>query len=599
MALSQLEVTGAEVYAVTVGNELSKRGHNVIYVSDTLSKPILAQFIPIGFNKRSPHRRLWQIFKLVLIIKYNKIQLVHAHSRAAGWSSYIACKITGTPMVTTVHGRQSVHRSRKIFHAFGHTAIAIAEAIKDQIVLDLDVPARQVVVLRNAINTHDFAISPLKRPNGKPIISIIGRLTGPKGALCFQLLERALNNLITDSKIDIRIVTSSQLPERFSKYQEFVRRQDPDQSILEEIKDSQLIIGAGRVAVEALLVGRPVFAIGEAMSIGLITPENLDEALKSNFGDIGPKELQIDFDEVKDHLENFVEALNNYSNPTLTKLKSEITTLRLRVAKEFNLINIVDKLESIYQTAIVDTLKREMPILMYHRFIAHESEKGVHGTWMHEHRFENHLKLIKNLGYETITFRDLDEKGFIHRLEPNGKYIIITADDGYRDNLTRMLPLLEKYDMKAVVFIVSNETHNRWDTDHPTNPDVRAELLSPSEIKTLDDSGRIEIGGHTSSHAKLDELSHIEQRREITENKDRLESILGHTIISFAYPYGNIDENAKSEVRAAGYHFAVATDSGPRQMHLDPFQIRRIAVFPRTSTFGLWRKIRGNYVWRR
>ena len=176
---------------------------------------------------------------------------------------------------------------------------------------------------------------------------------------------------------------------------------------------------------------------------------------------------------------------------------------------------------------------------------------------------------------------------------------MITADDGYRDNLTRMLPILEKYNMRAVVFVVSNETYNRWDTDHPVSPDVRADLLSPAEIRALESSGRIEIGGHTLSHARLDELESSEQREEIKGNKQHLEDILGHPVISFAYPYGNVDDSAKSEVKAAGYRFAVATDSGPRALHKDPFQIRRIAVFPRTSTFGLWRKIRGNYVWRR
>ncbi len=176
---------------------------------------------------------------------------------------------------------------------------------------------------------------------------------------------------------------------------------------------------------------------------------------------------------------------------------------------------------------------------------------------------------------------------------------MITADDGYRDNLTRMLPLLEKYDMKAVIFIVSNETHNRWDTESTSDPDVRADLLSTKEIKTLVASGRVEIGGHTLSHPRLDELSPEAQRREIRENKAQLENTTGQPIISFAYPYGNINEDAKSEVISAGYRFAVATDSGPRQMHADPFQIRRIAIFPRTSAFGLWRKIRGNYVWRR
>ncbi len=599
MTLSQLEVTGAEVYAVTIGNELSKRGHNVIYASDTLSKPTIGKYIAIAFNKRSPQRRLWHILQLTWIIKRENIQIVHAHSRAAGWVSFIACKLTKTPMITTVHGRQPIHASRKFFSAFGYAVLAVAEDIRDQIVSCLGIPQEKVVVLRNAVDTNRFRYAPPENSTPRPIISIIGRLTGPKGELCYELLEKTLADLIRNNKIEIRIITSSSIPQLLIKYKNIITKTNPSQDIREEIKASHLIIGSGRVAIESLLTGRPVFAIGEAKSIGLVNPNNLDEALKSNFGDIGPRKLQINFNEVKSQIEAVVAALNSESAPKTIGVESEIATLRSMVEREFTHTGIVDKLEDIYQTAIVDTRRREIPILMYHRFIADESEKGIHGTWMHEKRFESHLRLIKKLGFTTLTFRDFEEKGFIHRLESGKKYLMITADDGYRDNLTRMLPLLEKYDMKAVIFIVSDETHNRWDTDSAANPDVRADLLSADEIKALDNSGRIEIGGHTLSHAKLDELSPTEQRREIIENKAQLEKILGHPIISFAYPYGNINESAKSEVKDAGYRFAVATDSGPRQMHEDPFQIRRIAVFPRTNTFSLWRKIRGNYVWRR
>jgi hypothetical protein len=70
-------------------------------------------------------------------------------------------------------------------------------------------------------------------------------------------------------------------------------------------------------------------------------------------------------------------------------------------------------------------------------------------------------------------------------------------------------------------------------------------------------------------------------------------------MLSFAYPFGYLNESAKAQAKQAGYAYAVATDSGPRAMHQDRFQIRRIAVFPRTDVFGLWRKIRGNYVFRR
>jgi peptidoglycan/xylan/chitin deacetylase (PgdA/CDA1 family)/glycosyltransferase involved in cell wall biosynthesis len=602
IALSQLEVTGAELYAASVGNELTRRGHTVLYVSDTLTCNVSGRYLKLTFNKRSWPRRLWQIAKLVWVIKQNNIQIVHAHSRAAGWASYIACKLTHTPMVTTVHGRQPVHASRKAFHAFGYKAIAVCEDIRDQIVSALGVPAEQVTVIRNGIEVARFQAvegGEAAGPGGlnadlgqKPLISIIGRLTGPKGDLCYRLLNESLSGLISKGAVQVQVITASKIPARFEKFKGSVAFPGYTADIASVMAQSTLVIGAGRVAIEALLASRPVYAIGEAKAIGLITPGNVNQAMRSNFGDIGPKELETDFEKVKGELEELVGRHVALQAPRDDGLRNTIL-------QEYDLTKVVDQLETIYQDAAVETLKREMPVLMYHRFIEHESEKGIHGTWMRLDMFEKHLQLIKRLGFETLTPRDLLEKGFMHRFQPGKKFLMLTADDGYRDNLTRMLPLLEKYDMKATVFIVSDETHNRWDTDHPTNPDTKVDLLTPEEIRTLDRSGRVEIGGHTLSHAKLDELGPEAQRHEIVENKKQLEDILGHPMVSFAYPFGNLNESAKREARSAGYAMAFATDSGPRALHQDRFQIRRINVFPRTKVFGLWRKIRGNYVWRR
>ena len=129
MALSQLEVTGAEVYATTLGDELTARGHQVWYVSDTLTCSVKGTFFPLAFNRRSIPRRLWHVARLVWLIRRHGIQLVHAHSRASGWSARVACWLTRTPMLSTVHGRQPVHGSRKWFRAFGVRAIAVCEAV--------------------------------------------------------------------------------------------------------------------------------------------------------------------------------------------------------------------------------------------------------------------------------------------------------------------------------------------------------------------------------------------------------------------------------------------------------------------------------------
>lgn len=582
MALSQLEVTGAEVYATTVGNELTQRGHNVFYVSDTLTKPTLGPVFKLRFNKRSILRRFWHVFYLIYLIKKHHIQLVHAHSRASGWSSYVACKLTGTPMITTVHGRQPVHASRKAFHALGYRAVAVCEDIAHQIVDNLGVDPAIVQVLRNGIETDKFQLVPAP-DNPKPVIAIIGRLSGPKGELCYRLLDEILDL----DACKVRIVSGTKVPERFARFEgraEFVGYVDDVPALL---AGCDLVIGAGRVAMEALLCGRPAFAIGEAKAIGLVTERNLGEALASNFGDIGPKDLAIDFAALKGEIESALAS----------KVVPE--AIRQRIQDEYGLQGVVSGLEIIYQDAVVETLRREMPVIMYHRFIEQDSEKGVHGTWMPITMFEKHLRLMKWLGYETLTFRDLADKGFIHRLQYGKKYLMITADDGYQDNLTRMLPLLEKYGYKAVVYVVTGEGYNRWDVEHPTNPDTKVSLMSGEQIKALAASGHVEIGGHTLTHPRLSQLTPEQQAHEIQENKLQLEILLGHPLLSFAYPYGDMNESAKEQAIAAGYRFAVATNSGPKAMHQDPFQIRRIAIFPRTDVLGLWRKIRGNYVFRK
>lgn len=582
MALSQLEVTGAEVYATTVGNQLTKRGHTVHYVSDTLTKPFLGQFFKLRFNKRSIPRRFWHVAYLVYLIKKHNIQLVHAHSRASSWSCHVACKITGTPMVTTVHGRQPVHRSRKAFHAMGDKALPVCEAIEQQLIEELDVPASQLTVSRNGIETRAF--SPTEPPNNtKPIITIVGRLTGPKGDLCYRLLDECLDL----DKYDVRVLTGSAMETRFEKFANKASFLGYTNDVAQVLRQSDLVIGAGRVAMESLLCGRPTLAVGEAISIGVVDEYNLSHAMATNFGDIGPNILDIDFSSIAQEVEK------GLSQPSCAPAVTEA------IRNNYDLENIVSQVESVYQDVVISKLQKEMPILMYHRFIDNESKKGTRGPYIDVKLFEKHLQLLKRLGFESLTFEDFANKGTIERLNPNKRYFMLTVDDGFVDNYELMLPLLKKYGFKAVVYVVTGETYNRWDVDAIENPDKPFPLMTNEQIKAMAESGYIEIGGHTLTHPFLSKLSYEEQKHEIEQNKLDLESITGKPLTSFAYPYGDLNENSKEIARELKFDFAVATNSGPLAFHQDLYQIRRIAIFPKTSELGLWRKIRGNYIFKK
>lgn len=582
MALSQLEVTGAEVYATTVGNELTSRGHKVFYVSDTLTKPHEGLFFKLRFNKRTIPRRFWHVGYLVYLIKKYNIQLVHAHSRASSWSCHVACKLTGTPMVTTVHGRQPSHKTRKKFHAMGDKALPVCEAIRNQLGKDLEVPSHKMVVSRNGIETGQFHPTYLPS-NEKPVITIIGRLTGPKGDLCYRLLSECLDA----SRYHIKVVTGSKMETRFEPFIESVEFTGYTNDVASLLHQSDLVIGAGRVAMESLLCGRPTLAIGEAINIGIVTEDNVSQAMATNFGDIGPKDLDIDFSNIADQVEQGLSSASCETSVTQT------------IRSHYELANVVNQLEGIYQDVYVKKIKRDVPVIMYHRFINSDDEKGVHGTYLNVDMLEKHFKLIKKMGFEAITFEELSKLKPIERLNPNKRYIVITVDDGYVDNLTLLLPLLEKYDLKAVVYAVTGESFNRWDVENASNPEKRVELMNAEQLQQLASSGRIEIGGHTLTHPMLSTLNAEEQQYEIVENKKVLEQLLGKSLTSFAYPYGDLDQSAKLVAEQAGYQYAVATNSGPLAFHEDKFQIRRIAIFPKTDVFGLWRKIKGDYLFRK
>lgn len=581
MALSQLEVTGAEVYGTVLSDELIRRGNKVYIVSDTLTKPTNAQYEKIEFNKRKLKDRVSQVRKLLKIIKEKDIQVVHAHSRASSWSCAIACRIAKIPLITTIHGRQPVHLSRKLVKAFGDYSLSVCENIRDHIVNDLKVKPENITVLRNMINTKEYQKSTFTDiEKNQKVISIIGRLSGPKGDVTYNLLDI----LHRRKDFKIQVIGGKEVPARFKKFTGNVKFLGYVNNVSEKIRESSIVIGAGRVAVEAILCEVPVLAIGEAESVGIVTLDRLNTALKSNFGDIS-----------LNHAPTFrwtdvIPEIDKGFNIN----KDDLKTLRERVIEEFSIESIVENIEKIYQREIVKKKKYEMPVIMYHRVIKDESEKGVHGTYVTVEQFEEQMKYLKKKGYETVTFKDLLNNRYKQRFDKDKKWIMLTFDDGYKDNYENAFPILKKYQFKGIIYVLDGIEYNKWDVDNPGNPEKRFTLMNQDELLEMQNYG-IEFGGHTSTHPRLAELSTEQVKSEIINSKSNIEKIIGKELLSFAYPYGSLNEEVKRIPQEAGYKFAVATDSGSIVVSDDLFEIRRIGIFPTNNLFNFKRKVSGKY----
>ena len=187
---------------------------------------------------------------------------------------------------------------------------------------------------------------------------------------------------------------------------------------------------------------------------------------------------------------------------------------------------------------------------MFHRVVPGPSMDSKHGLWITTSEFERRLISLRRRGYSPLTFEQYRDFLIGKTMLP-AKPMILTFDDGYRDNFTHAFPLLKKFAFPAVIFLVTDRQRrtNFWDADEPQEP-----LMCDAEIREMSAAG-IEFGSHTVSHADLTCCSEEELRRELSDSKKTLEELLGKKIASLAYPYGRVNETVKTAAAEAGLLF--------------------------------------------
>lgn len=145
-------LAGSETSTAALANEQAARGHRVLIASARFTRPVKARFIALPIPDRSPFRRFTNILSLAALIRRERIDVVHAHSRAASWVCHWACRLTRTPTLSTLHGRQHLHFSNRHFNVYGPYCAAVCENIREQMLRGTRVfKPGQIKVIRNGI----------------------------------------------------------------------------------------------------------------------------------------------------------------------------------------------------------------------------------------------------------------------------------------------------------------------------------------------------------------------------------------------------------------------------------------------------------------
>ncbi len=146
------------------------------------------------------------------------------------------------------------------------------------------------------------------------------------------------------------------------------------------------------------------------------------------------------------------------------------------------------------------------------------------------------------------------------------KPIALTFDDGYTDNYTYALPILQKYGFKAAIFMVG------------INFD-RQGRLSSGQIREME-AGGFTVGGHSMTHPDLTARSGAVLQAEVAGSKAKAERVTGKETRYFAYPGGFYNLATVEAVEAAGYKGAFTTLTGLNKPGgANTNLVRRIPVF--------------------
>lgn len=572
--LSQNQLTGAEVYAVTLANHQIDSGHQVYQLSNDFFFPTRAVQIRSEVETKSRFLFLKNILWLRNFIRKQNIHVVHTHSRAAAKLAYWALLFSKTAQVSSVHGVQHASLSKKLHNQYGEFIIAVCENIRDHLVNDFSYSHRRIKVMRNPVNSADYHFTAnTNRESRFRKIAIIGRTTGPKRERT-ELVVKALHSenyeitLIGGAIADLHIE-----PELKQKLQELNMT-----GLSSEVYSGfDLIVGSGRVCMEALVTGVPVIAFGEAQYLGRITPQNFDAALASNFGDIVP----------------------GFKNPQLIAARfledlkapaGNLLALSEMAVRQFELKPIAAKIQRLYESAyFLKNYPKWIPILMYHK-IPDAPIESQHKIFVTKINFEKHLGFFTARGFKTLTFADLalyrtGQKSFADFPK---KPLILTFDDGYKDNLINAAPLLKKYNFKAQVFLLANPAvaNNQWDVDS-TEPSH--EIVSGPERQQWK-SSPFAIGSHGFTHKKITELDEAAAQHELIDSKKFLQLEFNVAVNVFAFTYGITNPASAALAQAAGYDYAVNTDTGGLLLEEDPYSIFRVSIFPDENAWSLLKK---------
>lgn len=231
-----------------------------------------------------------------------------------------------------------------------------------------------------------------------------------------------------------------------------------------------------------------------------------------------------------------------------------------------------------------------MRILMYHE-ITPSQPTEIHAVWVEQ--FAAQMAWLNHAGYQVVQLQDWIANPQARAHVDSRKAIAITFDDGYLDNYTIALPILEQYHFSATIFLATGYIGktSAWRSGQEAN----TPMLDWHHVYEMSQR-QIRFGTHTVNHVDLLKLDLDCAQQELFLSRQQLAQKLGKPVILFSYPYSQVNNAVKQLVISAGYAAACTYEPDyAGEAGKDIYQLNRIGILATDSMQDFVAKIRGSW----
>ena len=230
----------------------------------------------------------------------------------------------------------------------------------------------------------------------------------------------------------------------------------------------------------------------------------------------------------------------------------------------------------------ISTPRFGLRVLLYHS-VSSGVKFDPRGLFtIHPYIFENQMRRLAKSAYVSfVSLRDC-----LKTISKSGLTAAVTFDDGYKDNLNTVAPIMQKYRIPFTVFVSTSLIQNGA-------PD----FLTPKELSELSTLPGVSIGSHGKTHKRLTELNKKDLRDELISSKHYIEDIIGKEVIAVSYPHGAVDSNVRDAAILAGYKIGACSRFDINNEALDHLLLNRTTILAIDTNKVYLQKLNGAWDW--